>query len=159
MLIATDIAARGIDIQGLSHVFNYDLPNEPEAYIHRIGRTGRAGLEGDAISFCCIDEMKQLSAIEKLTGKRVPRVESPYPMEVLTPSEPQPRPPRGERPARLGMDGNPLRKSAPRREPRTAAKPEARRSQSAAKAKPEARRSQGAAKAKPEPRWPRYQSR
>ena len=146
VLIATDIAARGIDIQGLSHVFNYDLPNEPEAYIHRIGRTGRAGLDGDAVSFCCIDEMKQLTAIEKLTGRRIPRVESPYPMEVLTPTEPQPRPARGERPARLGMDGNALRKSAPRREPRPAAKPEK-------------RHSQGAAKAKIEPRWPRYQSR
>ena len=73
VLVATDIAARGIDIHGLSHVFNYDLPNESEAYIHRIGRTGRAGLEGDAVSFCCVDEMKQLAAIEKLTGKTIPR--------------------------------------------------------------------------------------
>ena len=91
VLVATDIAARGIDIHGLSHVFNYDLPNEPEAYIHRIGRTGRAGLDGDAVSFCCVDEMKQLAAIEKLTGKTISRTPSPYPMEVLTPTQPQPR--------------------------------------------------------------------
>ncbi len=121
VLVATDIAARGIDIAGLSHVFNYDLPNEPEAYIHRIGRTGRAGLSGDSISFCCIDEVKQLRDIEKHIGKRIPRLESPWPMEVLTPSEPKPRPPRPgkqaaqqpARPAKLGMDGNPLRAPRP----------------------------------------------
>ncbi|MDL2206904.1 DEAD/DEAH box helicase [Eubacteriales bacterium OttesenSCG-928-N13] len=106
VLIATDIAARGIDIQGLSHVVNNDLPNEPEAYIHRIGRTGRAGMEGDAISFCCIDEMKQLSQIERLIDKQIPRLESEWPMEVFTPSEPVVR---GPRPSKLGMDGQPLR--------------------------------------------------
>ncbi len=106
VLVATDIAARGIDIAGLSHVINYDIPNEPEAYIHRIGRTGRAGLDGDAISFCSIDEMKQLQAVEKLIKKRIPRLESPWPMEVLVPSEPKPR---GPRPSKLGMDGQPLR--------------------------------------------------
>jgi ATP-dependent RNA helicase RhlE len=97
VLVATDIAARGIDIIGLSHVFNYDLPNEPEAYIHRIGRTGRAGLAGDAVSFCCIDEMKQLRDIEKLIEKRIPRLESPWPMENFIPSEPKPRAPRPAR--------------------------------------------------------------
>ncbi len=106
VLVATDIAARGIDIAGLSHVINFDLPNEPEAYIHRIGRTGRAGLAGDAISFCCIDEIKDLHAIEKLIGKRIPREECPWPMEVLTPSVPKPR---GPRPSKLGMDGQALR--------------------------------------------------
>ena len=106
VLIATDIAARGIDVAGLSHVINYDLPNEPEAYVHRIGRTGRAGHEGDAISFCCIDEKKQLAGIEKLIHRRIPTLKSPWPMEVLTPTEPKPR---GPRPAKLGMDGNPLR--------------------------------------------------
>jgi len=91
VLVATDIAARGIDIAGLSHVFNYDLPNEPEAYVHRIGRTGRAGLDGTAVSFCCIDEMKELRQIEKLTGRTIPRRESEWPMEVLTESVRQPR--------------------------------------------------------------------
>lgn len=100
VLIATDIAARGIDIAGLSHVINYDLPNEPEAYVHRIGRTGRAGLEGTAVSFCCIDEMKDLKAIEKLIGFSIFRKESDWPMTVFTETvkEPrQPRPPRQER--------------------------------------------------------------
>lgn len=97
VLVATDIAARGIDIAGLSHVFNYDLPNEPESYVHRIGRTGRAGRDGIAISFCCIDEMKELRQIETLTGKAIPRGKSQWPMQVLseTVREPQkPRPPR-----------------------------------------------------------------
>ncbi|MBQ3155858.1 MAG: DEAD/DEAH box helicase [Clostridia bacterium] len=89
VLIATDIAARGIDIAGLSHVFNYDLPMEPEAYVHRIGRTGRAGRDGKAISFCCIDEMKQLDQVEKLIGKRLPTRESEWPMLVTTPTDPK----------------------------------------------------------------------
>ncbi len=66
VLVATDLAARGIDIDGVSHVFNFDLPNEPETYIHRIGRTGRAGATGQAISFCSPAEMKFLVAIERL---------------------------------------------------------------------------------------------
>lgn len=112
VLVATDIAARGIDIAGLSHVINYDVPVEPEAYIHRIGRTGRAGLTGCAITFCCIDEVKALTAIEKITNKRLTRMESPWPMEVLTPSEPKKREPR---PKKLGMNGQPLPK--PQRRP------------------------------------------
>ncbi|MCE5342964.1 MAG: DEAD/DEAH box helicase [Eubacteriales bacterium] len=98
VLIATDIAARGIDIVGLSHVINYDQPDEPEAYIHRIGRTGRAGLGGDAISFCCIDEMKQLNAVEKLIGRKIPRKESAWPMQIFVES---PKPVRMPRPARV----------------------------------------------------------
>lgn len=97
VMIATDIAARGIDIAGLSHVVNYDLPNEPESYVHRIGRTGRAGHEGVAISFCCIDEMKDLKAIERLIGKEIPRMESQWPMEVFTETVKQPRQPRPAR--------------------------------------------------------------
>lgn len=84
MLVATDIAARGIDIDELSHVINYDLPNIPETYVHRIGRTARAGLSGTAISFCSIEEMDELKEIEKLIGKKIPVVEEhPYPMEVF----------------------------------------------------------------------------
>lgn len=97
VLVATDIAARGIDIAGLSHVFNYDLPNEPEAYVHRIGRTGRAGLDGKAVSFCCIDEMKELQQIEKLLGRKLERAESEWPMQVFTETVKQPRPPRSSR--------------------------------------------------------------
>lgn len=100
VMVATDIAARGIDIAGLSHVFNYDLPNEPEAYVHRIGRTGRAGRDGIAISFCCIDEMKELKQIEKLTGKTLRRMESEWPMQVFEETVKQPRPPRPGRESR-----------------------------------------------------------
>lgn len=93
VMIATDIAARGIDISELSHVFNYDLPEVPETYVHRIGRTGRAGRGGTAISFCDINEKDELKAIEKLIGRAIPVVEvHPWPMEVL---EPLPRDKKG----------------------------------------------------------------
>ena len=69
ILVATDIAARGIDIDDLSHVINYDMPDVPETYVHRIGRTGRAGQTGTAISFCSVDEIVQLRDINKLIGK------------------------------------------------------------------------------------------
>ncbi|MFN0011186.1 MAG: DEAD/DEAH box helicase [Phycisphaerales bacterium] len=72
VLVATDVAARGLDVDGITHVINYDLPMEPEAYVHRIGRTGRAGATGIAISFCDSEERDLLRAIERLTGKRVP---------------------------------------------------------------------------------------
>ncbi|HMN67865.1 MAG TPA: DEAD/DEAH box helicase [Bdellovibrionales bacterium] len=79
VLVATDIASRGIDIDGISHVINYDLPNIPENYVHRIGRTARAGSEGDAISFCTAEEKSYLSAIEKATRQEVEVVtEHPY---------------------------------------------------------------------------------
>ncbi len=72
ILIATDIAARGIDVEGISHVVNYDLPNEPESYVHRIGRTARAGASGMAISLCDADEMPYLRSIEKLIRMALP---------------------------------------------------------------------------------------
>ncbi|MFW2852859.1 DEAD/DEAH box helicase [Sphingomonas sp. TX0543] len=72
ILVATDIAARGIDISGVSHVFNFELPNVPEQYVHRIGRTARAGASGIAISFCADDERPYLRDIEKVTRQRVP---------------------------------------------------------------------------------------
>ena len=73
VLVATDIAARGIDISELPHVVNFDLPNVPEDYVHRIGRTGRAGKDGEAVSLVSADEFKQLSAIEKLIQKLIDR--------------------------------------------------------------------------------------
>ena len=86
-LVATDIAARGLDIEELSHVFNYNLPDVPETYVHRIGRTGRAGRGGTAVSFCDINEKEELKAIEKLIGRAVPVVENhPWPMEILEPA-------------------------------------------------------------------------
>ncbi|MDZ8120261.1 DEAD/DEAH box helicase [Pontiella agarivorans] len=72
-LVATDIAARGIDVKEISHVINYDMPVEPETYVHRIGRTARAGAEGDSISMCCAPERDYLRAIEKLIGFEIPR--------------------------------------------------------------------------------------
>ncbi len=89
VLVATDIAARGIDVEGISHVVNFDLPREPETYIHRIGRTGRAGATGVAVSLCDHEEKEHLRAIERLMGRAVPverglpsgtrRVETPPP--------------------------------------------------------------------------------
>ena len=75
VLVATDIAARGIDVSELEYVFNYDLPNIPETYVHRIGRTGRANASGTAISFCDAEERAYLKDIEKLIGERIPRVD------------------------------------------------------------------------------------
>jgi len=83
VLVATDIAARGIDIDQLPHVVNYDLPNVPEDYVHRIGRTGRAGATGEAISLVCVDELQLLKDIEKL-------IKRPVPQEVIAGFEPDP---------------------------------------------------------------------
>jgi ATP-dependent RNA helicase RhlE len=77
VIVATDIAARGIDVKGLSHVINFDIPNEPETYVHRVGRTGRAGASGVALSLCSADERGFLSAIERLTRQRLERLETP----------------------------------------------------------------------------------
>jgi ATP-dependent RNA helicase RhlE len=83
VLVATDIAARGIDIDQLPHVVNYDLPNIPEDYVHRIGRTGRAGATGEAVSLVCVDEKDMLKDIEKLIKRELPR-------EVIAGFEPDP---------------------------------------------------------------------
>lgn len=105
VLVATDIAARGIDINELSHVINYDLPNEAEAYVHRIGRTGRAGSSGVSISFCDIDEVPYAKDIERLIRKKIPVVmEHDFPMLVKTPT-----------PKKKGKTGKPAqRKEAPK---------------------------------------------
>ena len=71
ILVATDVAARGIDIPGVEHVYNYDLPNVPENYVHRIGRTARAGRTGQAVAFCSAEEMGELKAIERILGTRI----------------------------------------------------------------------------------------
>ncbi len=76
VLVATDIAARGIDIDDLTHVINYELPNIPESYVHRIGRTGRAGADGIAIAFCDAEEKAYLKDIQKLIGKAIPVLEN-----------------------------------------------------------------------------------
>jgi ATP-dependent RNA helicase RhlE len=83
VLVATDIAARGIDISELPHVVNYELPNVPEDYVHRIGRTGRAGAEGEAVSLVCVDELDFLRGIERLIKRQIPK-------EILPGFEPDP---------------------------------------------------------------------
>jgi ATP-dependent RNA helicase RhlE len=81
VLVATDIAARGIDIDELTHVINFELPNVPETYVHRIGRTGRAGASGIALSFCDMEEKEFLRDIHKLITKAIPVItDHPYPM-------------------------------------------------------------------------------
>ena len=99
VLVATDIAARGIDINELSHVINFDLPEVPETYVHRIGRTARAGKSGVAISFCCPEEQEYLAGIEKLIRKKLTRVtDHPFIAAANEPAPPPaPRPPRGAR--------------------------------------------------------------
>ena len=88
VLVATDIAARGIDVPNISHVINYELPNEPESYVHRIGRTARAGAGGAALSFCDQSERPYLQAIEQLMQRKVTAVEHRL---VETPSRPRRR--------------------------------------------------------------------
>lgn len=96
VLVATDIAARGIDIDDLTHVFNFELPEIPETYVHRIGRTGRAGNAGIAIAFCDNDERTELRDIQRLIAKTIPVVEDhPYPISRMVanaPAKPQQRP-------------------------------------------------------------------
>jgi len=74
VMVATDIAARGIDVEGISHVINYDVPQHPEDYVHRIGRTGRAQTVGDAFTLITLEELDHVRAIERFVGKKVPRL-------------------------------------------------------------------------------------
>ncbi|WP_426752488.1 DEAD/DEAH box helicase [Myxococcus sp. Y35] len=131
VLVATDIAARGIDIDGLSYVVNYDLPNVPEQYVHRIGRTGRAGASGTAVSFCDAEERAYLRDIERTIRRNVPVVEdhpyrsgqpAPRPASHASGAAPEPRPsgnggrPQGgQRPAGNGGGGHPSGASRRRR--------------------------------------------
>ena len=84
ILVATEVAARGLDIEALPHVVNFELPMVPEDYVHRIGRTGRAGVDGDAVSLVCVDELKLLNDIERVLGRGIPR-------ETIPGFEPDPR--------------------------------------------------------------------
>jgi ATP-dependent RNA helicase RhlE len=112
VLVATDIAARGIDIDDITHVVNFDLPEVPETYVHRIGRTARAGASGIAISFCDVEEVELLRQIEKLIKKPVP-VEGAVPNWAEGRPSPGPRPNGGPRPhgGRPNDGGPPTRRS------------------------------------------------
>jgi ATP-dependent RNA helicase RhlE len=102
VLVATDVAARGIDIPTVRHVYNYDLPNVPENYVHRIGRTARAGAEGTAVAFCAPAEMGELQAIEKLLKKPVPVIGgAPWAADIVA-AAPKPGQNRGQRPVKAG---------------------------------------------------------
>ncbi|MBL8860303.1 MAG: DEAD/DEAH box helicase [Planctomycetes bacterium] len=129
VLVATDIAARGIDVTALSHVINYDVPNSPEDYIHRVGRTARAALTGDAFTFVSPDEESDLRAIEKTLGRRLPRITLPQfdydgPAESLKGRSGPVKNSRGERSPRdksRAPAGGPQRRPAqPKRQPRPA---------------------------------------
>ena len=111
VLVATDIAARGIDIDDLAYVVNYDLPNIPETYVHRIGRTGRAGASGLAVSFCDREERAFLRDIERLIGKKVPVIGE------ITPSAPSSQPDEDVRPPR--PQRNQPRRESPRPAPQS----------------------------------------
>ncbi|MCF7993684.1 MAG: DEAD/DEAH box helicase [Chromatiaceae bacterium] len=122
VLVATDIAARGLDIDQLPHVVNYELPNVPEDYVHRIGRTGRAGREGQAVSLVCVDEHRLLRDIERLLKREVPKVIQPgYDPDPSIPAEPIKNGRSGPRPARAGgRNGEGRSAAAPGQRPRRA---------------------------------------
>ncbi len=98
VLVATDVAARGIHVEDIDTVINFDIPNEPEMYVHRVGRTGRAGASGTALSLCAADERQQLASIERLTRRKIQKLETPTALETTRGNQPAARPERGRRP-------------------------------------------------------------
>ena len=138
VLVATDIAARGIDISELSHVFNYDLPEVPETYVHRIGRTARAGADGTAVSFCAPEEKEYLAGIEKLNRRQIPVVSGhpwdgvPAPVKVAPPvrgkkpkaeAEQPEKPVKAEQPAKAEKAAKAEKPAAPKKEKAAAKQP------------------------------------
>ena len=138
VLVATDIAARGIDISELSHVFNYDLPEVPETYVHRIGRTARAGADGTAVSFCAPEEKEYLAGIEKLNRRQIPVVSGhpwdgvPAPVKAAPPvrgkkpkaeAEQPEKPVKAEKPAKAEKAAKAEKPATPKKEKAAAKQP------------------------------------
>ena len=126
VLVATDIAARGIDISELSHVFNYDLPEVPETYVHRIGRTARAGADGTAVSFCAPEEKEYLAGIEKLNRRQIPVVSGhpwdgvPAPVKAAPPvrgKKPKAEAEQPEKPVKAEKPASPKKEKAAAKQP------------------------------------------
>jgi superfamily II DNA/RNA helicase len=117
LLIASDVAARGLDIPAVSHIFNFDVPHHPDDYVHRIGRTGRAGLSGIAITIVAPIDSKSVAAIERLIGQTIPWMGEPAPAETR-----DSRPREGERSHRGGRNRGHSRERNPQ-EPRPAQEP------------------------------------
>jgi len=129
ILVASDVAARGLDVKGVSHVFNFDVPWQPDDYVHRIGRTGRAGATGIAITLAAREDREAVAAIEKLTGTPILRIEGSKkadaseksdPVDAAEKSAPAEKPARAAKPARAEK---PAREEKPKREPRRAKEP------------------------------------
>ena len=128
ILVASDVAARGLDVKGVSHVINFDVPWQPDDYIHRIGRTGRAGMKGIAITLATRADADAVAAIEKLIGTKIARVGKSAPApEVATEPQPAKRQPREARPPREPRPEREPREPRPDREPRQEREPRERR--------------------------------
>ena len=129
ILVASDVAARGLDVKGVSHVFNYDVPWHPDDYVHRIGRTGRAGATGTAYTLATPDDAESVANIEKLTGQKIPRLAAEaveteaQPIEAEAPAKPEKA--RSEKPRSRARKGKEPREAAPAPAPAEARQPEA----------------------------------
>jgi superfamily II DNA/RNA helicase len=165
ILVASDVAARGLDIKDVSHVFNYDVPWHPDDYIHRIGRTGRAGKTGIAITLATSADAEAIEAIEKLTGARIQPVDGASAPEAAEPApregeeeEARPRRERGARaPRGRGRSEEPKREPRPRRQAEPEARSEA-EPQAGSEAEPEAPPEPNAAPRRAEPRRERAEA-
>lgn len=150
VLVATDIAARGLDIEGLPHVVNFDLPYVPEDYVHRIGRTGRAGMEGDAVSLVCRDEERLLAGIERVTGRRIERVV----VEGFEPVRPMRRKPGTANVEVMGRGRSPVAEKQPGRQERPARSERPARQEWSEQPERRASRSTGAERGMAGSHWP-----
>ena len=110
ILVASDVAARGLDVPSVSHVINFDVPSHAEDYVHRIGRTGRAGRDGKALTICVGRDEKNLAAVEKLVQRDIPRVENPL-KDAATPDEDAKEKPKDKKPAAKADDAKPKARS------------------------------------------------